>query len=189
MKQKIQKGIVESQKAIAAIAGALTLLADMSFVPAPYAGWIGAALVVLTGLATYVLPYVEHVVENGADISKDVPGDPMGAMKLVDDYWKQAKDDIEHGTVRHAADITAEIPKVVEPEPTTVEAPVVTTPPTVTPAAAETTEVPAAAPVSPAETPAPVEGPETSAMPLDQLRAELTAPDQHDPTAPVTAAA
>lgn len=79
--------VTRTQKALAALLGALTSVAAANLLPSPYAGWVSAAAAIVTGLVTYVLPYVadtltslddkpatpEPVTEQGTEVANAAP--------------------------------------------------------------------------------------------------------------------
>ena len=64
--------IVRSQKAIAALVGALTTLASANLLPDPWSVYVSALCAVLTGVATYVLPFVQEVVDEWPEEAEPV---------------------------------------------------------------------------------------------------------------------
>lgn len=63
MKTKILNWIKTTQKATAAALGAASMLAAASFVPEPYKGWAAGAVIILTWVVTYAVPFVTQMVE------------------------------------------------------------------------------------------------------------------------------
>lgn len=64
LKNKILRWLTSTQKATAGALGAATAVASATFIPQPYNGWAALAVVVLTWVVTYVLPFVEQAVES-----------------------------------------------------------------------------------------------------------------------------
>lgn len=63
MKRTILDFLARTQKATAAVAGGVSILASATFLPAPWGLYAASAGLVLTWLLTYFFPYVEKAVE------------------------------------------------------------------------------------------------------------------------------
>lgn len=88
MKSKVLSFLARTLKATTAMVGAATAVASASFVPEPYDKWAAGAVIVLTWIATYFVPYVTKLVES-----------------TPDDWWPEE----DHQP-------TAPVPTVVEPD-------------------------------------------------------------------------
>lgn len=64
MKKKILTFLKTTQKATAALAGAVGVLSAATFLPDPYGHYVAIAGVFLTWALTYFFPYVEKTVES-----------------------------------------------------------------------------------------------------------------------------
>ena len=109
MKRKILNFLRTTQKATAAVAGGVSILASATFLPSPWNYYLGVAGLVLTWLLTYFFPYVEKTV---SEFSEDFP-----ASEPADDLGKP----IEGTIIEPPTDEFAAIP----PVPNTVGIPVI----------------------------------------------------------------
>lgn len=81
MKAKILDFLKRTQKALGALAGAVTVLASATFLPEPVNSYVAIAGVIATWVLTYFLPYVEKTVETFPDVEPA----PEPAPVAVDD--------------------------------------------------------------------------------------------------------
>jgi hypothetical protein len=112
--------IVRTQKATAAALMGATALASATFIPAPYSLWAASAVVVLTWLVTYVVPFVAKAVEA-------FPEEQIKIGNLDEDRTASQTADPEPADLGPEPEPEVLTGEIIEPESDVIEIPVTPT--------------------------------------------------------------
>lgn len=117
MKTKIVGFLRSTQKATAALLGAATAVASATFIPEPYNHYASVAVVVLTWLATYLVPYLTKAVDEWPDDELD------WGPEMSDEEWNALLADLVAAPESPVEPVLEG--DLLDPYPSTVEIPVI----------------------------------------------------------------